>query len=66
MRLAGIREIAELLGVSRQRASQLAQSKSFPPPLDRIAQGPVWRRSDVERWAERRRSPAAPTGFEDA
>ncbi len=50
MTLAGIREIADVLGVSRQRAVQLAATKSFPRPLARLAMGPVWRLSDVERW----------------
>jgi prophage regulatory protein len=54
MRLAGIREAAEILGVSRQRVNQLERLKGFPKPLDRIAAGPVWRRADVEKWAKRR------------
>lgn len=57
MNLAGISEIGEMLGVSRQRAFQLAASKGFPEPLDRLASGPVWKRSDVERWARQRRRP---------
>lgn len=55
MKLAGITEIASMLGVSKQRAAQLGASDGFPKPLDRIAAGPVWRRSDVERWAAKRR-----------
>ena len=50
MNLAGLTEIAELLGVSRQRASQLSSSKGFPKPLGRIAAGPVWKRAAVEKW----------------
>jgi predicted DNA-binding transcriptional regulator AlpA len=53
MNLAGITEIATMLGVSKQRASQLVASKGFPAPLERLAAGPVWRRSAVERWAEK-------------
>lgn len=49
--LAGIAEIAEILGVTKQRVTQLAKADGFPKPLDRIASGPVWRRTDIERWA---------------
>lgn len=51
MNLAGITEIAELLGVSKQRAHQIVNAQGFPKPLDRLAQGSVWKRSTVERWA---------------
>ena len=49
--LAGITEIGQMLGVSRQRASQLVASENFPKPMDRLASGPVWKRSAVEKWA---------------
>jgi hypothetical protein len=35
-RLVGVSEIAELLGVSKQRASVLASRKGFPDPLERV------------------------------
>ena len=54
MRLAGIREVAEIAGVSPQRANQLAAKKDFPKPLDRIAAGPVWDRSEVVEWVKKR------------
>jgi predicted DNA-binding transcriptional regulator AlpA len=54
MKLAGIREIADLAGVSRQRANQLAAKPDFPKPLDRIAAGPVWRLADVKAWVKKR------------
>lgn len=54
MRLLGVTEIGDLLGVSRQRAAQLAASKGFPKPLDRLASGPVWKRQAVEKWARER------------
>jgi predicted DNA-binding transcriptional regulator AlpA len=56
MNLVGLTEIAAMLGVTRQRASQLSRQKGFPPPLDRIAAGPVWREDVIKRWAERRKS----------
>jgi hypothetical protein len=36
-RLVGIAEIADLLGVSRQRADQLTRSKGWPEPVGRVA-----------------------------
>jgi predicted DNA-binding transcriptional regulator AlpA len=50
-RLMGLTEIAEMLGVSRQRVYQLVRTAGFPEPLARLAQGAVWAGEDVERWA---------------
>ena len=47
----GSAEIAEMLGVSRQRVQQLISRRDFPKPLARLKMGKVWRRGDVERWA---------------
>jgi predicted DNA-binding transcriptional regulator AlpA len=44
-------EIAELLGVSRQRVDQLSRTDDFPAPVADLAIGRVWTRDDVERWA---------------
>ena len=44
-------EVAELLGVSRQRADQLARTKGFPEPFETLHAGRIWWRKDVERWA---------------
>lgn len=49
--LVGVAEVAALLGVSRQRVSQLAASESFPAPEAQLAAGPVWLRAAVEQWA---------------
>lgn len=51
--LAGVAEVAELLGVSKNTALKYAGRPEFPEPLDRLAAGPVWRRVDVERWAKK-------------
>jgi hypothetical protein len=49
--LAGIAEIAELFDVTKQTALKYTRRPDFPKPLDRLAAGPVWRLSDVEKWA---------------
>jgi len=52
--LVGVAELAELLGVSRQRAVQIADSfQDFPEPEVELASGRVWKRSDVESWIAR-------------
>jgi predicted DNA-binding transcriptional regulator AlpA len=38
-KLLRVVEIAEILGVSKQRADQLRREPDFPPPLDRWARG---------------------------
>jgi hypothetical protein len=50
--LLGVAELAGLLGVSRQRASELARSESFPRPVASLASGPVWLEPAVLRYAE--------------
>lgn len=47
----GTAEIAELLGVSRQRVHQLTKLEGFPEPTVRLAGGDVWESADVEKWA---------------
>jgi len=44
-------EIAEMLGVSKQRADQLRREPDFPAPVDRWARGDLWAAADVRRWA---------------
>ncbi len=49
--LVGVAEIAELLGMSRQRVHQLAKRDDFPRPIAVLSAGAVWERRDVEKWA---------------
>jgi predicted DNA-binding transcriptional regulator AlpA len=49
--LMGVTEIANLLGISRQRVSQLARTETFPEPVARLSGGIIWERADIERWA---------------
>lgn len=50
--LASVREIAEVLGVTRRTASRYTEHPTFPEPLGRVAAGPIWRRADVEVWGK--------------
>jgi predicted DNA-binding transcriptional regulator AlpA len=50
--VVGTGEIAEMVGISRQRVNQILGEGNFPPPLARLAKGPVWRRGDIVRWAQ--------------
>ena len=45
--LVGIQEVAELLEVTKQRASSLRHLASFPQPVAQLASGPIWLRSDL-------------------
>jgi len=49
--LVGLAEIAELLGISRQRADQLARSSGFPAAIADLAAGRIWDRDSIETWA---------------
>src|SRR4029450_3964638 len=46
-------EIAELLGVTKQRAHQLADAEGFPAPVAEDARGRVWSRYGMQAWAAR-------------
>lgn len=52
-RLAGTAEVAELLGVSRTRVSQILRDRDDAPrPLELLASGPVWRLADWSTFKE--------------
>ena len=59
----GVTEVARLLGVSRQRVSELRSRPGFPEPVAELASGPVWRgwqlRRFVEEWPRRPGRPRA-------
>jgi hypothetical protein len=44
-------EVADLLGVSRQRAAVLVDRPTFPAPLATLSVGRVWDGEAVRRWA---------------
>jgi predicted DNA-binding transcriptional regulator AlpA len=59
--LVGLTEIAEMLGVTKQRVTQLARDyDDFPRPEAELAGGRVWKRAAIEAWV--RRHPVRPSG----
>ncbi len=50
MQMGGVTEVAELLGVSKQRVAKLRERADFPTPLGELAQGPVWDLAVVASW----------------
>jgi prophage regulatory protein len=51
--LLGNAELGKLLGVSRQRVSQLVTKDDFPAPRAVLIMGSVWTLDDVAVWADR-------------
>ena len=50
--LVGVGEVADLLDVTRQRASALARAPGFPAPVVTLRSGPVWTRPSVDRFVQ--------------
>ncbi|WP_239393631.1 serine/threonine-protein kinase [Frankia sp. CiP3] len=48
--MGGVTEVAEILGVSRQRISKLRDRADFPDPIAEIAQGPIWNLDEIDAW----------------
>ena len=49
--LVGVAEIAEMLGVSRQRVHQIIKrDESFPGPVAELSAGKIWLLADIEAW----------------
>lgn len=49
----GVAEIAEMLGISRQRITEMHRDrKDFPMPVAALKSGPVWRKADLSRFAD--------------
>ncbi|MEV1331680.1 hypothetical protein AB0J20_19145 [Micromonospora costi] len=47
-------EVADYLGVSRQRAAILVDRPDFPAPIDTLTVGRIWDAVEVRAYAERR------------
>lgn len=60
-RFAGLHEVAEFLGVSKQRVAELRVRPGFPAPIAELAAGPVWTVSSLSRFlSEWPRRPGRP------
>jgi predicted DNA-binding transcriptional regulator AlpA len=59
LKLVGLAEVAEVLGVSKRTAARYTMRADFPEPLARLRAGPVWQEEDVLAWA-RSEPPARP------
>ena len=52
--LVGVAEIADLLGVSRQRVHAIVRAyDDFPAPVAELSAGKIWLRFDVIDWIDR-------------
>lgn len=56
MRVMALAEVAEFLGVSKQRAAILADRPDFPTPIDTLTVGRIWSAEDMRAYAKRRNS----------
>jgi predicted DNA-binding transcriptional regulator AlpA len=58
VKLIGLKEIAELAGVSRQQVWNWTDSKGmgFPEPVARLGMGPVFSAAEVSAWLKARKS----------
>ena len=54
LRLAGLAEVAELLGVTKRSASRYARRHDFPGTVARLTAGPIWDADEVLAWAAAR------------
>lgn len=54
-------EIGRRLGVSTQRAHQLAQTDGFPSPVGRVGNAIVWHWQEVETWDSARSRKRGPS-----
>lgn len=63
-KLGGVSEVAEVLGLSRQRVGQLRARPDFPDPVAEIGLGPIWDLDAVASWLGSgvRRGPGRPSG----
>lgn len=49
--MLGNAELGRLLGVTRQRVSQIVSSSDFPRPRLTLIMGSIWALADVQAWA---------------
>lgn len=60
LRLGGVSEVADELGISPQRMRQLRASGSFPAPVAELSMGPLWDLDEIANYRRGRRGPGRP------
>lgn len=56
--LVGTAEIAQMVGISRQRVNEIARTDpDFPAPEAELAAGRIWSRQSIEAWMAERARP---------
>jgi hypothetical protein len=58
--LVNLSGVAKILGVSRQRASEMKALGKLPAPHDEVAGRPVWTVASVERFHDERKVEKTP------
>jgi hypothetical protein len=65
LELVGVTEVAQELGVSKQRVSELRAVEVFPAPIAELAAGPVWTRRSLTAFLSTwQRRPGRPRKFD--
>ncbi|NBQ47120.1 MAG: DNA-binding protein [Sphingobacteriia bacterium] len=52
--ICGTAEVAEMLGIAKQRIHALRKNPEFPQPIIKIAATPIWDRLEIAKWATRK------------
>ncbi|MCP4308024.1 MAG: hypothetical protein GY788_24760 [bacterium] len=51
--LVGVAEVADMLGISRQRVNAIVNTRDdFPEPVAVLTAGRIWLREEVVSWAK--------------
>ncbi len=50
--MLGVAEVAEKLGVSKQRVFELREAARLPEPITELRAGPVWPEPAIDRWLD--------------
>jgi hypothetical protein len=54
VRLGGVSEVADYLGITRSALADRRRGFDFPKPLAELACGPIWALDEIEAYDERR------------
>ena len=58
IKLLKIKEVCQVVGVSRGHVYNLMKSHNFPRPIELSARSRAWRQDQIEKWIESRSAAA--------